>query len=116
MPAKHKKKGRLYLNDGSCLRLRPYWKNHVWAYDFVAEKLHDGRKIRILTVVDEFTRECLALHVGYNLRADDVMDTLTDLFITRGIPDHIRSDNGAEFTAKSIQSWLPKLGVNNFIY
>lgn len=111
VPARQKKRGRLYLNDGSCIRLRPCWKDHVWAYDFVADRLACGTKIRFLTVVDEYTRECLALPVGYRLGADDVMDVLTDLFITRGIPDHIRSDNGSEFTAKSIQAWLPKLGV-----
>ena len=111
VPQKHKKRGRLYLNDGSCIRLRPCWPNHVWAYDFVAERLKDGTKIRTLTVIDEYTRECLALRTGYSLKADDVMDALTDLFITRGIPDHIRSDNGSEFTAKSIRSWLPKLGI-----
>ncbi len=111
VPHKHKKKGRLYLNDGSCIRLRPCWQNHVWAYDFVADRLLDGTKIRILTVIDEYTREGLALRVGYKLKADDVMDVLTDLFITRGIPDHIRSDNGAEFTAKTIKDWLPKLNV-----
>lgn len=111
VPQKHKKKGRLYLNDGSCIRLRPCWPNHVWAYDFVAERLKDGTKIRTLTVIDEYTRECLSLRTGYRLKADDVMDVLTDLFITRGIPDHIRSDNGSEFTAKSIRAWLPKLGI-----
>ncbi|WP_435641766.1 IS3 family transposase [Micavibrio aeruginosavorus] len=111
VPQKHKKKGRLYLNDGSCIRLRPCWPNHVWAYDFVAEQLKDGTKIRTLTVIDEYTRECLSLRTGYSLKADDVMDVLTDLFITRGIPDYIRSDNGSEFTAKSIRNWLPKLGV-----
>ena len=111
VPQKQKKRGRLYLNDGSCIRLRPCWKDHVWAYDFVADRLICGTKIRFLTVVDEYTRECLALRVDYGLRADDVMDVLTDLFITRGIPDHIRSDNGSEFTAKSIRNWLPKLGV-----
>jgi putative transposase len=94
VPARQKKRGRLYLNDGSCIRLRPCWQNHVWAYDFVAERLLDGTKIRFLTVVDEYTRECLALRVGYNLKSDDVMDVLTSLFIEKGIPDHIRSDNG----------------------
>ena len=83
----------------------------MWAYDFVAERLKDGTKIRTLTVIDEYTRECLSLRTGYSLKADDVMDVLTDLFITRGIPDHIRSDNGSEFTAKSIRTWLPKLGI-----
>jgi transposase InsO family protein len=111
VPQKHKKRGRLYLNDGSCIRLRACWPNHVWSYDFVADRLIDGTKIRTLTVVDEYTRECLSLRTGYNLKTDDVMDVLTGLFITRGIPDHIRSDNGSEFTSKAIQAWLPKLRV-----
>lgn len=76
VPARHKKRGRIYMNDGSCIRLRPCWKNHVWAYDFVADRLLDGRKIRFLTIIDEYTRECLALRVGYRLKSDDVMDTL----------------------------------------
>lgn len=96
VPQKHKKKGRLYLNDGSCIRLRPCWPKHVWSYDFVAERLKDGTKIRTLTVIDEYTRECLALRTDYKLGADDVMATLTDLFVTRGVPDHIRSDNGSD--------------------
>jgi putative transposase len=106
VPERMKKRGRLYLNDGSCIRLRPCWKNHVWAYDFVFARLLDGTKIRFLTVVDEYTRECIALRVGYGLKSDDVMDVLTDLFIARGIPRHIRSDNGAEFTATAIREWL----------
>jgi transposase InsO family protein len=108
VPARHKKRGRLYLNDGSCLRLRPCWKDHVWSYDFVADRLIDGTKIRFLTLVDEYTRECLALRVAYNLKAHDVLDVLTDIFIQRGLPNYIRSDNGSEFTAKILQDWLNK--------
>lgn len=111
VPERQKKRGRIYLNDGSCIRLRPCWKDHVWAYDFVYDRLLDGTKIRFLTVVDEYTRENIALHVDYKLKSDDVMGVLTDLFITRGIPDHIRSDNGAEFTANTIRDWLERLGV-----
>jgi transposase InsO family protein len=111
VPARQKKRGRLYLNDGSCIRLRPCWKNHVWAYDFVAEKLYDGRKIRMLTVVDEYSRECLAIRVNYQMKASDVIDVLSDLFLTYGIPDHIRSDNGSEFTAQIVKDWLEALGV-----
>ena len=111
IPARQKKRGRLYLNDGSCIRLRPLWRNHVWAYDFVADRLADGTKIRFLTIVDECTRENLALHVDYRLGADDVMEVLKDLFITYGVPDHIRSDNGSEFTAKAIRKWLKDIGV-----
>ena len=111
VPKRQKKRGRLYLNDGSLIRLRPCWQNHVWAYDFVADRLADGTKIRFLTVVDEYTRECLALHVDYNLKSDDVMAVLMQLFIERGIPDHIRSDNGSEFTSKPIKAKLASLGV-----
>ena len=111
VPGRHKKKGRLYLNDGSCIRLRPCWPNHVWAYYFVAERLTDGTKIRTLMVVDEYTRECLSLRTGYCSKSDDVLAVLTELFSTRGIPDHIRSDNVAEFTAKPIRAWLARLGI-----
>ena len=112
VPERHKKRGRLYLNDGSCIRLRPCWPNHVWSYDFVFARLMDGTKIRFLTVIDEYTRECLALHVDYRLKSDDVMEVLTGLFIQRGIPNHIRSDNGSEFTAPAIRLWLEqRIGV-----
>jgi len=111
VPQRQKKRGRLYLNDGSCIRLRPCWPNHVWSYDFVAERLSTGKKIRILTVIDEYTRKCLALRVDYKLKSDDVLDVLSDLFITEGMPDYIRSDNGSEFTAKTLKDWLHKLGV-----
>lgn len=112
VPERHKKRGRLYLNDGSCIRLRSCWPNHVWSYDFVFARLMDGTKIRFLTVIDEYTRECLSLHVDYRLRSDDVMEVLTGLFIKRGIPDHIRSDNGSEFTAPAIRLWLERqIGV-----
>ena len=112
VPERHKKRGRLYLNDGSCIRLRPCWPNHVWSYDFVFARLMDGTKIRFLTVIDEHTRECLALHVDYRLKSDDVMEVLTGLFIQRGIPNHIRSDNGSEFTAPAIRLWLEqRIGV-----
>lgn len=111
VPARHRKRGRIYLNDGSLMRLRPCWPNHVWAYDFVAERLMDGTKIRFLTVVDEYTRECLSLRVGYGLKSDDVMAELTKLFIERGIPGYIRSDNGSEFSAHQVKKWIKSLGV-----
>ena len=91
--------GRLWLNDGSCIRLRPCWSNHVWSYDFVEDRTHDGRKIRMLTVIDEFTRRCLAIVVDRRLNSDNVLQCLTDLFTLHGPPDHIRSDNGTEFAA-----------------
>jgi len=112
VPKKQKKRKRLYLNDGSCIRLRPCWQNHVWSYDFVADRLSNGKKIRMLTVIDEFTRKCLAIRVGHKLNSDDVLDTLSTLFITEGVPAHIRSDNGSEFTAAMLKDWLHKLKVN----
>ena len=111
VPRKQPKRGRLYLNDGSCIRLRPCFKNHVWSYDFVSDRLHNGKKIRMLTVIDEYTRKCLAIRVGSRLKSDDVLDTLSTLFITEGIPDYIRSDNGSEFTAKGLREWIGSLGV-----
>ena len=111
VPKKQKKRGRLYLNDGSCIRLRPCWQNHVWSYDFVADRLSNGKKIRMLTVIDEFTRKCLAIRVDYRLNSDDVLDVLSDLFLTEGMPDYIRSDNGSEFTAATLKEWLHKLNV-----
>lgn len=111
VPKRHKAKRRLWLGDGSCIRLRPQHKDHVWAYDFVAARTHDGRPIRMLTIIDEFTRECLAIEVARNLKSQDVLAKLAELFVSRGVPDHIRSDNGSEFTAKDVRHWLGKLGV-----
>ena len=111
VPARQPRRGRLWLADGSCIRLRPERPGRVWAYDFVEDRTHDGRKFRILTVIDEFTRECLALPLGRKLRSDDVLAALTDLFITHGPPEHIRSDNGPEFIANVVKDWLGKIGV-----
>ena len=111
VPKKQPKRGRLWLNDGSCLRLRPCWRNHVWAYDFVMARTHDGRSFRMLTVIDEYSRECLAIIVARKLKSDDVLAALTDLFVARGVPDHIRSDNGSEFTAEVVRKWLGRVGA-----
>lgn len=111
MPQKQPKRGRLWLGDGSSIRKRPEYRNHVWSYDFVNDQTHDGRKIRMLTVIDEFSRECLAVKVARRLNSQDVADTLFRLFMTHGIPDHIRSDNGPEFTSKYIRHWLERIGV-----
>lgn len=111
VPSKQPKRSRLWLNDGSCARLRPTHRNHVWSYDFVMDRTHDGRAIKIMTVIDEYTRECLAILVDRRIRSDDVLDCLTDLFLGYGPPEHIRSDNGAEFTAKVVRKWLANLGV-----
>ena len=93
VPQKQPKKGRLWLNDGSCIRLRPERPNHVWSYDFVESRTHEGRKFRMLNVIDEFSRECLSIRIARRLNSTDVIDVLSDLFILRGIPGHIRSDN-----------------------
>ncbi|WP_310106425.1 IS3 family transposase [Sphingomonas sp. BE138] len=111
VPQRQPKRGRLWLNDGSCIRLRPEYPGHVWAYDFVEERTHDGRKFRILTIIDEASRECLALVVSRQLRHEDVLAALADLFIERGPPAHIRSDNGREFIATAVQTWLGQIGV-----
>ena len=111
VPQKQPKRGRVWLTDGSCIRRRPTYRHHVWAYDFVAERTHDGRPLKILTVVDEYSRECLALVVARRLCAADVLETVADLFVTQGVPAHIRSDNGSEFTAELVRLWLERLGV-----
>jgi putative transposase len=111
VPKKQPKRGRLWLNDGSCIRLRPEHKDHVWSYDFVNARTTDGRAFRMLTIIDEYTRECLAILVERRLTSEDVIDQLFNLFILRGIPEHIRSDNGSEFTAKEVRKWLARMGV-----
>lgn len=113
VPQKQPKRGRLWLNDGSCIRKRPEHKDHVWAYDFVTARTHDGRAFRALTLVDEFTRECLSIDVARQFTSDDVLERLSWLFVTRGVPDHIRSDNGPEFTAKAVRQWLDQVGVKS---
>jgi len=111
VPARQPKRSRLWLNDGSCIRLRPEYANHVWSYDFVEDRTHDGRKYRMLNVIDEFTRECLAIRVDRKLNSIDVIDVLSDLFILRGVPGHVRSDNGPEFVAKAVQAWIAAVGA-----
>ena len=111
VPRKQPKRGRLWLNDGSCVRLRPEYKDHVWSYDFMVDRTADGRLFRMLNIIDEFSRECLSIKVNRKLNSQDVLDELFNLFIFRGIPDHIRSDNGSEFIAKTVRGWLNRLGV-----
>ena len=110
VPHKQPKRGRLWLNDGSCIRRRPEYRNHVWAYDFVQDRTHNGKAFRMLTVIDEHTRECLAIKVDRKLNSTDVVETLADLFLEKGTPDYIRSDNGSEFTAKLVREWLDWIG------
>jgi putative transposase len=111
VPHKQPRKGRLWLNDGSCVRLRPERPNHVWSYDFVEDRTHNGRKYRMLNIVDEFTRECLAIRVKRRLNSIDVIDLLSDLFVLRGVPGHIRSDNGPEFVAAAVRAWVAAVGA-----
>jgi putative transposase len=111
VPKKQPKRGRLWLNNGSCIRLRPEYKDHVWSYDFMVDRTTNGRAFRILNIIDEFTRECLSTRVNRKISSQDVIDELFNFFIFRSIPEHIRSDNGPEFTARAVRKWLNRLGV-----
>ena len=111
VPARQPKRSRMWFNDGSCIRLRPEHRNHVWAYDFVFDRTREGRPLKFLNVVDEFTRECLAIKVDRRQTSRDVLRTLAQLMLKHGVPEHIRSDNGPEFVAKAVRQWLSRLGV-----
>lgn len=111
LPKKQTKKRRLWLNDGSCIRLRPEHKNHVWSYDFVEDKTCNGKKIRILNIIDEFTHECLASIPRRSWRNNEVIEVLAGLMLLKGTPEYLRSDNGSEFTANKIRKWLKNVGV-----
>ena len=111
VPGKQKPRGRLWLNDGSCVRLRPTHAHHVWSYDFVHHVTHDGRSLRLLTLIDEYTRQCLAIRVERHLKGPDVIDTLSDAMLVHGVPGHIRSDNGPEMTSRLVRGWLEQVGA-----
>jgi len=111
VPSKQSKRRRLWLNDGSCIRLRPERKDHVWSYDFITIWLSNGKRYRVLVILDEYTRECLDLYAALHITSQCVMNRLYNLFISRNIPEHIRSDNGPEFTAEKIREWLSRIGV-----
>ena len=111
VPQKQPKRARLWLNDGSCIRLRATHPKHVWSYDFVMERTHNGNAFRMLTVIDEYTHECRAIKTKRRLNSIDVLDCLNQLFLERGVPEHIRSDNGAEFTAIAVREWLAAVRV-----
>jgi putative transposase len=111
VPQKQKPRGRLWLNDGSCVRLRPEHENHVWSYDFVSARTHDGRTVRLLNIIDEHTRKCVAIRVARRLNSFDVIETLADAMLLHGIPEHIRSDNGSEFIAIKLRKWLSDVGA-----
>jgi len=104
VPRKQPKKRQLWLNDGSCARKRPQHRNHVWVYDFVMDRTHNGKRLRMLTVIDEYTRVCLAIKAARRLKSSDVIGQLVNLFLTKEIPDCIRLDNGPEFTAEQVRT------------
>jgi transposase InsO family protein len=110
-PQKQPKRGRLWLCEGSCVRFRPEHRNHVWAYDFVFDRTHNGRALKLLTVIDEYSRQCLGIEVARKLTSRDVLRVLAKLMLRYGVPDHIRSDNGQEFVAKAVRKWLARLDV-----
>lgn len=112
VPYKQPKRKRLWDNNGSCIRLRPRYKNHVWSYDFVMDRTHNGKPIQMLNVIDEHTRECLAIEVNRQLNSSNVIDVLSQLFVERGTPQYIRSDNGPEFIAKRVRWWLKRQKVD----
>ena len=111
VPQKQPKRARLWLTDGSVVRLRPAFPKHVWSYDFMHDRTHNGVAYRILNIIDEYTRECLAVKVARSLTHKEVLEVLTDLFLERGVPVHIRSDNGSEFTAKKVREYLSELEI-----
>ena len=111
VPQKQPKRRRLWLSQASCVRLRPAYRNHVWSYDLMASRTSDGRALRWLTMIDEYSRECLAIEVGRSMTSEDVLDRLTQLFVERGTPAYLRSDNGPEFIAEAVRGWLGRVGV-----
>ena len=111
VPSRQPKRRRLWLHDGCCVRLRPTHRNHVWSYDFVSGRTHDGRTLRLLTLLDEYTRECLAIRGERRIGSPEVIETLSDVMVWQGVPEHIRSDNGPEFLARDLRQWLGKVGT-----
>ena len=111
VPKKQKKKSRLWTNDGSCIRLRPEYPKHVWSYDIVEDKTYDGRKIRILNILDEYERECMACYVSGKISSVQVIECLSETFLRYGMPEYLRSDNGSEFIAKRVREFLSRLGT-----
>jgi putative transposase len=111
VPQNQPKRKRLWLNDGSCIRLRAEYPNHVWSYDFVETRTSKGRKIKILNIIVEYTRECLASHAAFRIRSEDVKNVLREVMTRKGTPDYLRSDNGSEFIAKHLRKWLSEMEV-----
>ncbi len=110
VPQKQPRRRRLWLAEGSCLRLRPCWMNHVWSWDFVMDRTHNGRPIKILVIIDEYSRRCLALFAARRIRSHEVMEVFADLMLQHGVPNYIRSDNGPEMVAKNLRTWLRNVG------
>uniref|UniRef100_A0A832I4A1 Transposase n=1 Tax=Eiseniibacteriota bacterium TaxID=2212470 RepID=A0A832I4A1_UNCEI len=110
-PKRRPKRSRLWFNDGSCMRRRAERRDHVWSYDVLLDRTHDGRPLRMLTVVDEWTRERLAIDVARGLRSGEMLDRMPELFVSRGMPASLRSDNGSAFTARKVWQWLQCVGV-----
>lgn len=111
MPTKQPKRGLLWLNHGSCIRLRPEHSYHVWSYDFVADRTHDGTTLRMLCIIDEFRRESLAIRVVRRLEATDIIEALCELFISLSVRLHIRSDNGRELATLALRQWITAVGA-----
>jgi len=105
------KRRRLGTSNNACHRRKPLGKDHVWSYDFVSDRTESGGRLRLLNVVDEFTRECLTIEIARKFRGRDVVRTLAELFAIRGRPRYIRSDNGPEFASKAVRKWLKDTGV-----
>ncbi len=110
LPKKQVKKRRIWMNDGSCVRLRPEYRNHVWSYDFVEDKTYD-KKMRFLNIIDEYSKECLASIPKRSWRNNDVIEVLSGLMVIKGCLAYLLSDNGTEFTAKKLLQWLSNVGV-----
>ena len=111
VPVRQPRRDRLWLNVGSFVRLRSERRDHVWAYDFVQVRTRDGRAVRLLAVIDEYIRECLAIRAGRSIRSSDIIETLAELMTGKGVPEHIRSANGPEFTASTVREWLTNVGA-----
>ena len=111
VPRQHKPRSRLWLKAGWCVRRRPTHRNHVWSYDFVHHATHDGRSLRLLTLIDEFTRESLAIEVRRRFGGTGVIEVLSDAMLIHGVPEHIRSDNGPEMTSSQVRTWLEQIGT-----
>jgi len=111
-PQKQPQRARLWLADGSCVRKRPEYPNPVWAYDFVMDRTHEGRPLKLLAVLDEYTRRCLAIEVQRRLTSQEVQAVLGRLFVEYGCPTYIRSDNGPEFIAHALRKWYRLLAVS----